>query len=277
LIDEFRFRRIAPDAAVYGLLGRPVVNSLSPAMHNAGFAALGLNAVYVPLETRDLDGLREFAREIGLAGLSVTIPFKQDVLPLVDDIAPAAATAGAVNTIAIRNGGWIGSNTDADGFLEPLRTRGIDLRGLRAVLLGSGGAARGVGLALAQEGAQVAVSARRGGEAERVARAIGGTPAAWPPPERSWDLLVNATPVGSRAVPGTPFDGPLDGRIVYDLVYDPDPTALMQRAAGEGVTTIGGLAMLVAQAERQFEIWTGQRPPAGLFAEAAASAIRKRV
>jgi shikimate 5-dehydrogenase len=89
-------------------------------------------------------------------------------------------------------------------------------------------------------------------------------------------VLVNATPVGSRAVPGTPFDGRFDGHLVYDLVYDPDPTLLMQAAARAGLETIGGLAMLVAQAERQFEIWTGQRPPAGLFADAAATAIRKR-
>jgi 3-dehydroquinate dehydratase/shikimate dehydrogenase len=276
LIGEFHFRRIRPDAAVYGLLGRPVSQSLSPAMHNAGFAALGLNAAYVPLETRDLEDLRPFAHEIGLRGLSVTIPFKQDVMPLLDEIAPAAEAAGAVNTIAIRQGRWIGSNTDADGFLEPLRARKLDLRALRVVILGAGGAARGVGLALAREGAHVAISARRADAAERVARDIGGQATSWPPPARWWDLLVNATPVGSRAMAGTPFDGPFDGRLVYDLVYEPDPTELMQRATQAGVESIGGLAMLVAQAERQFEIWTGQRPPPGLFAEAAASAVRNR-
>ena len=206
----------------------------------------------------------------------MTIPFKQDVLPLLDDIAPAAQVAGAVNTIAIRDGRWIGSNTDADGFLEPLRARGLDLRALRVVILGSGGAARGVGLALVRGGAHVAISARNADAAGRVAGAIGAQAAPWPPPARWWDLLVNATPVGSREVPGTPFEGPFDGRLVYDLVYDPDPTALMQRAAHDGVETIGGLEMLVAQAERQFEIWTGTRPPAGLFAEAAAAARTRR-
>jgi shikimate dehydrogenase len=232
--------------------------------------------VYVPFETRDLEELRPFASELGLRGLSVTIPFKQDVMPLVDELAPAADAAGAVNTIAIRQGRWHGSNTDADGFLEPLRARRIDFRALRVVILGAGGAARGVGLALAREGAHVAISARRADAAEQVARAIGGQTTAWPPPARWWDLLVNATPVGSRAVPGTPFEGPFDGRLVYDLVYEPDPTDLMTRAGRAGLEVIGGLAMLVAQAERQFEIWTGQRPPAGLFAEAAASARSKR-
>jgi 3-dehydroquinate dehydratase/shikimate dehydrogenase len=284
LIDEFRFRRIRPDAAVYAVLGRPVAGSLSPAMHNAGFAALGLNAVYVPLETRDLDGLRAFAAEIGLRGLSVTIPFKQDVLTLVDEIAPEARAAGAVNTIAIGGGAsaapgagrWIGSNTDADGFLEPLRARGVPLRGLRATILGAGGAARGVAFALAREGAAVAIAARRAEAAAAVAAAIAGTTAPWPPPRGSWDLLVNATPVGSRAAAGTPFEGPFDGGLVYDLVYDPDPTELMARAARAGVATVGGLAMLVAQAERPFETRPGQRPPAGLFVEAARAAARAR-
>lgn len=277
LLQEFGFRRIRPDAAVYALLGRPAVDSLSPAMHNAGFAALGLNAVYVPIESRDVDDVREFAGLIGMQGASVTIPFKRDVLPLVDEVAPTAAEAGAVNTIAIRGGRWIGLNTDADGFLEPLRKRLPDLAGVRAVILGAGGAARGVGLALRREGARVAVAARRRDAAETVARAIGAEVAAWPPRAGSWDLLVNATPVGSAAQPGeAPFGGPFDGTLVYDLVYDPDPTHLMRAAEVSGCPAIGGLEMLVAQAERQFEIWTGQRPPAGLFAEAASSAITSR-
>jgi shikimate 5-dehydrogenase len=110
-----------------------------------------------------------------------------------------------------------------------------------------------------------------------VAHAIGGDVSPWPPPPGSWDLLVNATPVGSAEQrDAVPFAGPFDGRLVYDLVYDPDPTELMRRAVGEGCSTIGGLEMLVAQAERQFEIWTGQPPPAGLFADAAANAMKSR-
>ena len=283
LLQEFRFRRIRPDAAVYAVIGHPVAASLSPAMHNAGFAALGLNAAYVPLDTRDLDGLRAFGEAIGLRGASVTIPYKRDVIAMLDEVAPTAAAAGAVNTIAVRDGAadggagqWIGMNTDADGFLEPLRARVRDLRGRRVVILGAGGAARGVGLALRREGADVAIAARRPDAAQAVADAIGAEAAAWPSAVSDWDVLVNATPVGSRAVPGTPYEGAFDGRLVYDLVYDPDPTELMTAAAAQGCTVIGGLEMLVAQAERQFEIWTGQRPPSGLFADAAAAAIRAR-
>jgi 3-dehydroquinate dehydratase/shikimate dehydrogenase len=276
LVDEFRFRRIQPDAAVYALLGRPVVDSLSPAMHNAGFAALGLNAVYVPIESRDVAGFRELAALIGMRGASVTIPFKRDVLPLADDVDPTAAAAGAVNTIAIRDDRWIAMNTDADGFLEPLRKRMPRLAGVRAVILGAGGAARGVGLALGREGAAVAISARRADAAKVVAHAIGADVAEWPPRAGSWDLLVNATPAGSHSAAGVPYEGAFDGQLVYDLVYDPDPTGLMRAAAAAGCPSIGGLEMLVAQAERQFEIWTGQRPPAGLFTEAAATARRNR-
>jgi shikimate dehydrogenase len=267
------------------VIGRPVTGSLSPAMHNAGFAALGLNAAYVPLDVRDLDGLRELGEAIGLRGASVTIPYKREVIAALDEVDPTAAAAGAVNTIAIRGGGangggrahWIGMNTDADGFLEPLHARLPDLRRRRAMILGAGGAARGVGLALRREGAVVSIAARRGEAAAAVAGAIGAGTAAWPPPPGSWDVLVNATPVGSRAVPGTPYAGPFGGAVVYDLVYDPDPTELMNAAAAGGCTVIGGLAMLVAQAERQFEIWTGQRPPAGLFQEAAGAAIKARL
>jgi 3-dehydroquinate dehydratase/shikimate dehydrogenase len=277
LVREFHIRRVRPDAAVYAVLGRPVVQSLSPAMHNAGFAALGLNAVYVPLETRDLADLRAFAERVGLRGASVTIPFKQDVMALVDEVTPTAAAAGAVNTIAVRDGKWMGLNTDADGFIEPLRRRLPDgMTDLRAVVLGAGGAARGVGLALRREGAHVTICARRVDAARTVAHAIGAHAGGWPPSPGSWDVLVNATPVGSRAVSGTPYDGPFAGRIVYDLVYDPDPTPLMAAARDAGLETIGGIEMLVAQAERQFEIWTGQRPPAGLFREAAAQTTHHR-
>ena len=132
LLQEFRFRRIRRDAAVYALLGRPVGNSLSPAMHNAGFAALGLNAVYVPIESRDLEDVRRLADAARDAGASVTIPFKSDVMPLSTRSRRPAAAAGAVNTIAIRDGRWIGMNTDADGFLEPLRRRLPTLSGVPA-------------------------------------------------------------------------------------------------------------------------------------------------
>jgi 3-dehydroquinate dehydratase/shikimate dehydrogenase len=275
LLHEFRFRRIRSDAAVYGLLGRPISHSLSAAMHNAGFDALAINAVYVPLEAADVADFRRFADAITLRGASVTTPFKIDVMTQLDEVSPLAQTVGASNTIALINGRYVGTNTDVDGFLEPLKRR-TDVRGLRATVLGAGGAARAVGYALGREGARVSIAARRKDAASLVANAIGARTDLWPPPQESWDLLVNATPVGSRAVPGSPVPSLAGRGVVYDLIYEPDPTDLMQDAARAGCEVIGGLEMLVAQAERQFEIWTGQRPPTGLFAEAAAEAIRHR-
>jgi shikimate dehydrogenase len=182
-----------------------------------------------------------------------------------------------VNTITVESGRLRGYNTDVEGVHGAL-VAAVDesLAGQPALILGAGGAARAVGLALRREGAVVAIAARRTEAARDVAAAVGAGVATWPPPSGSWDLLVNATPVGSRAVPGTPHDGPLDGQLVYDLVYDPESTELMQAAAARGCGVIGGLEMLVAQAERQFEIWTDQRPPAGLFMDAAISAMRNR-
>jgi len=183
----------------------------------------------------------------------------------VDRIQPLAQRVGAINTLVIRDGCWIGDNTDVEGFLAPLEQR-MRLYGARATVLGSGGAARAAAVGLLDRGARVTVSARRADAGRAIAAEVGGAAGAWPPPPSSWDLLVNATTVGSTANPGDPMDGtPLDGGMVYELVYAPAETPLVQRARRAGCQTIGGIEMLIAQAERQFELWTGQRPPAGLF------------
>lgn len=278
LLHEYRFRRIRPDAAVYVLLGTPIAQSLSPAMHNAGFAALGLNAAYVPIEVPDIRAFKDFAAGMGVRGASITIPFKREAFDLADDVDGIARAAGALNTLMLRDGRWVGANTDAHGFLEPLRRRVANLRDVRVTVLGAGGAARAVVLALTGHHARVAIAGRRAAAAAALASELGVSAAPWPPPVGSWDVLVNATPVGSTAQPGVPIDQPLEGgRVYYDLVYEPEPTALMARAADAGLTVIGGIEMLVAQAERQFELWTGQRPPAGLFREAAAHARAARM
>jgi 3-dehydroquinate dehydratase / shikimate dehydrogenase len=271
LLRDFRFRRIASDAALYAVVGRPITHSRSPGMHNAGFAALGLNAVYVPLEARDPEDFVRFARGIGLRGASITTPFKVSLMPYLDDVDPMAARVGAVNTLIVRDGRWFGANTDVDGFLAPLAGR-MRVRGTRASILGSGGAARAVALALADRGAHVTVCARRSDAARAIADAVHGAVGQFPPRAGSWDLLVNATTAGSRGNPGNPMDGvALDGRLVYDLVYAPAETELLQQATASGCQTIGGIEMLIAQAERQFELWTGQAPPAGLFLNASQS------
>lgn len=273
MLNEYKLRRIRRDAALYGIVGKPIGHSLSPAMHNAGFAALGLNAAYLPLETADVQDFVAFGRAMRLRGASITAPLKMAMLDRVDDVDPVARRVGAVNTVVVRNGRWLGANTDVEGFLAPLTGR-MALKGTRATVLGAGGAARAVAVALGQQGAAVTVSARNAAAAAEVAQLTGGKTGAFPPPPGSWDVLVNATPCGSDSSPASPVAGVrLDGEIVFDLIYSPSETALIAGARAAGCLTIGGIEMLVAQAERQFQLWTGQRPPAGLFRAAADHAI----
>lgn len=269
LLREFHYRRIAADAALYGVVGRPVGHSRSPAMHNAGFAEIGLNAVYVPLEAADAGDFVRFARAMGLSGASITAPYKVALMAHVDELDPLARRVGAINTIVVRDGRWIGANTDVHGFLAPLQGR-IAVKGTRASILGAGGAARGVAIALADQGAAVTVCARRPEAAREIADHVGGHVGSFPPRAGSWDVLINATPAGTGPGGENPIPGAaLDGEMVFDLVYSPPETMLLADARAAGCLTIGGMEMLVAQAERQFELWTGVRPPAGLFLSAA--------
>jgi 3-dehydroquinate dehydratase/shikimate dehydrogenase len=272
LLGEFGFRRIRPDATLYGVVGNPIAHSLSPVMHNAGFSALGLNAVYVPLQAGDVDDFVTFARQTQMGGASITAPFKVGMLSKVDEVDEMGRRVGAINTLVVRDGRWIGAHTDVDGFLSPLVGR-MALKRARATVLGAGGAARAVAVALGSQGAAVTVCARQQAAARDVAALADGVAGTWPPRPGSWDVLINATSSGSGGPVDDPMNGvPLDGEIVFDLVYSPARTPLLERAAREGCLTIGGIEMLVAQAERQFELWTGVRPPAGLFSVAAAAA-----
>ena len=185
-----------------------------------------------------------------------------------DEVDPVARRVGAINTLVVRDGRWIGANTDVEGFLAPLAGR-IALRGIRATVLGAGGAARAVAVALADQGSRVTICARRHEAAEAIARATGASAGPWPPRPGSWDVLVNATTAGADGTTNPVPDLPLDGEIVFDLVYAPAETPLLAAARSAGCLAIGGLEMLIAQAERQFQLWTGQRPPAGLFQSAA--------
>jgi 3-dehydroquinate dehydratase/shikimate dehydrogenase len=275
LLSEYRFREISELTEVYGVTGSPVSHSVSPPMHNAAFKAIGRDAVYLPLPAADADDFADFARSINLDGASVTIPFKVPLLARVDDVSTSARQVGALNTIRRIGGRWLGTNTDVRGFLQPLEDRGVELRGLRASVLGAGGSARAVVVALQSQGAEVTVHARRREAAEAVAVLGGGRAGAWPPARDSWDLLVNCTPLGMHpGVDGTPMPaGTLRGRVVYDLVYNPSDTRLLREAAAAGCQTIGGLEMLVAQAEEQFHWWTGERPPAGVMQRAATTRL----
>ena len=274
MVHRYRFKQTSASTAVYGVAGAPIGHSLSPSMHNAGFEAAGLDAVYVPFEATGADDLMTLADALGVAGLSVTAPFKESILDHVGNVDALGRQVGAVNTVRADPEGWVGLNTDVPGFLAPLDARG-DVCGVRSTVLGAGGSARAVAVALASRGSAVTVCARRPERAAVVARLAGGTVGTLPPRPGSWDLLVNTTPVGTApgmtATP-VPAESLCGGRTVYDLVYNPGRTRLLREAAAAGCETIGGLDMLVAQAVRQFEWWSGSRPSDELFRTAAQAA-----
>jgi 3-dehydroquinate dehydratase/shikimate dehydrogenase len=271
LLDEYRFRSIGPETALYGLAGSPIAHSVSPAMHNAAFAATGHNAVYLPLAAADADDFATFARAVGVKGASVTIPFKVALLDRVAHVDQMTREIGAVNTIRMASDGWHGRNTDAAGFLQPLDDRGVSLAGCRASILGAGGSARAVAVALASRKALVTVHARDRQHAERVASLANSAVGDFPPGRGAWDLLVNCTPIGMYPhIDRTPVAAAaLCGGLVYDLVYNPEVTRLLREASAAGCETIGGLEMLVAQAMEQFRWWTGMAPPAHVMRAAA--------
>jgi 3-dehydroquinate dehydratase/shikimate dehydrogenase len=271
MLDEYRFRSITESTAIYGVVGSPVAHSVSPTMHNAAFHAARLDAVYLPLRAADADDVMAFARAVGLKGASVTIPFKVALYERVDEAYAVARRVGAINTLRRVDGRWLGDNTDASGFLRPLEERSIQLRGMRAAILGAGGAARAVAIALASCGVDLTVHARDRAAAEEVALIASGRARPWPLEAGSWDLLVNCTPIGMHPhVDRSPVEAAaLTGRLVYDLVYNPPLTRLLRDAAAAGCQTIGGLEMLVAQAHEQFQWWTSVRPPTGVMRAAA--------
>ena len=273
LASQYRAQATTASTRVYGVIGKPIGHSASPAMLNAAFADAGLDAVYLPLETASADEFFTFAEAIGLAGASVTAPMKQALrTPAVrtDDL---PRQTGALNTLRHGPDGWEGRNFDVAGFLEPLDRRSLELHDRRAVVVGAGGAARAVARALVSRGARVAIAARRGDQAVALACEFGADIAAWPL-ESGWDLLVNTTPVGTspdvEAMPITTAAlRDARGRTVYDLVYNPADTALMRTARLAGAHTIGGLEMLVSQACHQFEWWTSQPAPRAVMEQAA--------
>lgn len=281
MVDDYGYRRIGAATRLFGVVSTNALQSLSPAMHNAAFAAAGIDAAYVPLQTPAFDDFCTFASAIGVEGASVTIPFKQDALRAAARADDLARAVGAANTLRRleATGAWEAANTDVAGFLAPLETAcDIPLRGARVAVLGAGGSARAVIVALQSRGAIVTVHARRAEQAQAVAAELSVLAAAWPPDPGTWDLLVNTTPLGGAHLRGeSPLPASaLERGFVYDLTYGPGESALLRDARAAGCATLDGLPMLVAQAERQFEWWVGQRPAPGVMGAAAQHRLGRR-
>ena len=249
---------------LYGVVGWPTGHSLSPAMHNAAFAAAGINGVYLAFAVRDIAGCMAGIRALGIRGLSVTIPHKSAVIPHLDDLDERAKEIGAVNTVVNRDGRLIGYNTDAAGALKALEER-ISLAGRRCVILGAGGAARAIAFALRDKVAAITVANRSPDRGRALAQSLGcsfisldelkGVQA---------DLLIQTTPVGMA--PGDracPISEQIlkEGMAVMDIIYNPLETKLLAMARSRGCVTIAGLSMFIHQGAEQFRLWTGGEPP----------------
>lgn len=271
-VDRDVRRELSAATRVVGVMGFPVAHSLSPRLHNAAFAELGLDWVSVgfPVPAGQAGTALAGARALGIVGLSVTMPHKEDVAASVDSCSPTAARLGAVNCVVDDGGGWHGDSTDGAGLLAALaRSHGFAPDGTRCLVVGAGGAARAVIAALGDAGAAEVVVVNRTPARGEVAAGLAG------PAGRTGtvddapgcDLVVNATPAGMDDVADGPTTWPVDpdrlgpGQLVVDLVYHPALTPWLAAAADRGARTANGLGMLVHQAALQIERWTGHPAP----------------
>ena len=270
-------RRLAAPVPVYGVVGSPIGQSLSPPMHEAAFRRLGIEAAYLPfaVPSAELTDFLVAARLSGVGGLNVTIPHKRAVLPLLDSLDDDARRIGAVNTIIPMNGGFGGANTDWTGAVRSLE-EAVALPGRRATVLGAGGSARAVLYGLARKGAEALVISRNDRKAAALADEMGVRHAPLAALERiEGDILINTTPVGMTPDhDGCPApDAAIAAHeVIFDLVFHPERTRLLHKAAGMGKRTVPGLRMLILQAAAAFERWTGRPAPVQAMADAARKA-----
>ena len=268
-----------------GILGWPLSHTLSPIIHAAAFREVGLDWVYLRFEVPpdELPSAVAGLRALGAMGGNVTMPHKGTVVPHLDDVSGDARVVGAVNTIQRVGDRLVGHNTDVDGFRELVTgDAGFDPAGRSALVLGSGGAARAVVKALDELGvSEIRIAARapeKAGALTDLASTRMSTPASWadaPALASSSDLVVNCTPVGMDGGDVLPGARWREGQVVFDLVYDPPTTPLLEGARRDGIPAWGGLGMLVHQAAAAFRIWTGQEAPIETMSAAALHATMR--
>ncbi len=262
----FNIDRITSSAAVYGIIGNPVMHSLSPQLHNKGYRKYDLDTVYVPFPVTSVSSFLEFARELDIKGFSVTVPYKQTILPFLVKRDHRTAEAGACNTVLVTGEGLEGWNTDVDGFLEPLRRR-LSFSSIRkTAVIGAGGAAAAVVEALKEIDTEIHVFNRTLSKAALFAEKFGVFYHSLDSYRKiaECDLIVQTTSVGmspdvsKTPVPGYRFS---EHQVAYDIIYTPSETVFLKEARNSGCRTINGMEMLVAQGKRQFELFTGMPYP----------------
>ncbi|MGH9767179.1 MAG: shikimate dehydrogenase [Blastocatellia bacterium] len=271
LRDLYRAKELSRDSQVFGVIGNPIGHSRSPLMHNAALKALNRDGIYLPFEVDDVDSFvcgfvhpKTKKLDWNLRGLSVTIPHKLDIIPYLDFIDATARAIGAVNTVVIEEDELHGYNTDVIGAMRPL-DEVIDVRGARVAVIGAGGSARAICYGLNERGAGVTVYARDLKKARPLADEFKARAASLESFKGEADVIINCAPIGMRGhsegrslIKAESLEGV---KLVYDLIYTPEETALLLDAKHAGCQTLGGLAMLVGQAAEQFRLWTGLKAP----------------
>lgn len=260
----YRIEQVDAATRVYGVAGDPVAHSLSPAIMNAAFRRENVNAVYLALHAKTLKDLLTCVREIPIHGLSITMPYKEAILPYLDNTDSHTTKIGACNTVVrAQDGKLYGFNTDTSGVVRPLERRLSTLQDAKVLVLGAGGAARAAVFGLKERGAEVFILNRSTAAAQKLARRAHARSLKRADLKKySFDVIINATPVGMGNSRETPLqEREINARYVFDMIYDPPETRLLQLARERGAQIIPGIEMFVHQAARQFEIWTGKPAP----------------
>ena len=285
LIGIYRVKTINEDTRIFALIGNPLSHSLSPVIHNEALQHHGVNALYVPFEVPDLKGLLSAFEWMRVEGTSVTLPYKEKIIPFLDEVDEKAKAIGAVNTVCRRGDKWVGKNTDADGAWKALTGAGIDLTNRPWTILGPGGAARAIAYSAGIYGRPRSLTflGRDPKRLEALAREMrqlfsfplyighlnGGDP------ERRFDhddIIVNCTPVGMfPGIDGVPIAPRTlsPSHLVFDTVYNPLETRLLREGRDRGCKTVSGFEMFLHQGAAQFELWTGRKAPLDLMRQKA--------
>ncbi|MBI5186922.1 MAG: shikimate dehydrogenase [Nitrospinae bacterium] len=277
LRDVYRVNQLKEDVEIFGLIGNPVKESMGYLIHNRSYIKMGMNRVYLPFLVKDLRPFIEKFKGM-FKGMSVTMPFKQDIIPLLDEVDPLAARIGAVNTIDARSGKLVGYNTDSSGAVKAMEDL-ASLQGKTVFMIGAGGVARAIGFGTANKGAKIIICDVDEARAGRLAEELGGKTCSreeWE--DIRYDILVNCSPIGMHPnIEETPFPKEFfrPGSIVFDAVYNPLETRLLKEAAGAGCRVIRGLELFVNQAVDQFELWTGEKAPREIMERTALERLSK--
>jgi 3-dehydroquinate dehydratase / shikimate dehydrogenase len=264
LRNVYRIENVDVATRVYGVVGAPIAHSLSPAIMNAAFRRENVNAVYLGLHAKTLKDLLTCVREIPIHGISVTMPYKEAILPHLDNTDAHTTKIGACNTVVrAQDGKLYGFNTDAAGIVRPLERRLNTLEGARILVIGAGGAARAAVFGLKERGSEVYILNRSAAPAKKLAHQARARIVKRPDLKKlAFDVIINATPVGMGNLRESPLqEQEINARYVFDMIYDPPETRFLKLAKERGAQVIPGIEMFVHQAARQFEIWTGKPAP----------------